>query len=92
MSPFSTASDLEDSEIDGSDMRIATKRELDSIAGDLWEFGGMSCDGKIGGQVPCCKHLLACVLVERWEAVLGRYVVEKRVEREEMAGMGAGVG
>ncbi|PVH82795.1 hypothetical protein DL98DRAFT_570066 [Cadophora sp. DSE1049] len=54
-----------------------------------WEFGGMSMDGKGsgGGGVPCCKHLLACVLGERWDILRG-YVKEKVVSREEMAGLG----
>lgn len=55
-----------------------------------WEFGGLSHDGREeSGGVPVCKHLLACVLVERWEDVLGSYVKEKEVSREEMAGYGA---
>jgi hypothetical protein len=55
-----------------------------------WEFGGWSLDGKSdAGGVPVCKHLLACLLGERWKDVLGGYVNEKRVSREEMAGYGA---
>ncbi|PBP28028.1 hypothetical protein BUE80_DR000993 [Diplocarpon rosae] len=54
-----------------------------------WQFGGESLDGREGGAVPCCKHLLACVLGERW-AVLGPYVRERQVRREEMAGLGGG--
>jgi len=38
-------------------------------------------------DVPLCKHLLACVLVERW-----RGVEERVVGREEMAGWAAGWG
>lgn len=59
-------------------------------------FGGLSFnglrdgDGEPDGAVPCCKHLLACLLAERWEGVLGGFVKEKRVGREEMAGLGAG--
>jgi len=41
--------------------------------------------------VPVCKHLLACLLAERWEAALGGYVIERRVGREEMAGIAAEV-
>lgn len=56
-----------------------------------WEFGGLSADGRDGGadgsNVPCCKHLLACVLAERWDAVLGGYVEERLVGREEGAGL-----
>lgn len=52
-----------------------------------WEFGGLSVDGREsdGSGVPCCKHLLACVLVERWPAVLGGYAKERSVTRGVMA-------
>ncbi|KAL1840519.1 hypothetical protein VTJ49DRAFT_340 [Mycothermus thermophilus] len=57
-----------------------------------WSFGGLSLDGHHPGTgVPLCKHLLACVLAECWGAALGRYVVTRRVGREEMAGLGADV-
>lgn len=59
--------------------------EDDGDAG--WEFGGWSRDGRDGGQVPCCKHLLACVLGERWDVLTG-YVKERVVGRAEMAGLG----
>jgi hypothetical protein len=64
--------------------------EVDGVNGKGrgWEFGGLSFDGKEGGKVPVCKHLLACLLVERWEDVFGGYVKERSVEREEMAGVG----
>lgn len=51
-----------------------------------WQFGGVSRDG-IGGGVPCCKHILACVLAERLEGWVGG-VKEREVGREEMAGLG----
>ncbi|KAI0406935.1 hypothetical protein F4802DRAFT_60457 [Xylaria palmicola] len=64
----------------------ATTRSED--AAQTWEFGGLSTDGKDGaGGVPCCKHLLACVLAEKWGAVLGGYVEERLVGREEAAGL-----
>lgn len=59
-----------------------------------WSFGGMSLDGLAAGAgegVPVCKHLLACLLADRWSVALGRYVVERRVGREEMAGIVADV-
>jgi hypothetical protein len=52
-----------------------------------WEFGGRSTDGEDGGAVPCCKHLLACVLAEKWEAWLGGFMDVRTVGREEMAGL-----
>lgn len=54
-----------------------------------WEFGGLSLDGKEGEGVPVCKHLLACLLGDRWGDVMGGLVKEKEVGREEMAGLGA---
>ena len=52
-----------------------------------WSFGGLAADA----NPPCCKHLLACVLAERWADVLGRYVPVRRVGRGEMAGLVADV-
>lgn len=53
-----------------------------------WEFGSMSLDGLggVGEDVPCCKHLLACLLAVEWGEVLGSYVETKEVSREEYAG------
>lgn len=60
-----------------------------------WQFGGVGFDGcagaGAGGVPPCCKHLLACVLAERWECGLGTYVARWEVGREEMAGVFADV-
>lgn len=71
------------------------------VTEEAWEFGGMSRDGldprpgdagMVGtGGVPCCKHLLACVLAERWREVLGGYVTEWRAGKEEAAGLVAGI-
>lgn len=57
-----------------------------------WEdgdVGGLSFNGREGGEdgIPVCKHLLACLLAERWEGVLGTYVREWRAGREEGAGI-----
>ena len=70
--------------------------EGDGLKEVEWSFGGLSLDGleresAAGKSVPMCKHLLACLLAERWSTALGRYVVEKRVGREEMAGIVADV-
>ncbi|KAF7549976.1 hypothetical protein G7Z17_g6038 [Cylindrodendrum hubeiense] len=56
-----------------------------------WSFGGMSLDGlsTSAGDVPCCKHLLACLLVQRWPGMLGQYVEDWSVSKEEMAGITA---
>ena len=52
-----------------------------------WKFGGLT----RGEKVPMCKHLLACILVERVED-LRQYVEERNVMREELAGWAAGWG
>lgn len=52
-----------------------------------WSFGGMS----LGDGVPCCKHLLACLLAERWSAALGEYVEERKLGTSEMAGIVADI-
>ncbi|RYP46744.1 hypothetical protein DL768_007091 [Monosporascus sp. mg162] len=68
-----------------------------------WEFGGLSIDGRgddgggaaaagmgtgTAAGVPACKHLLACVLGERLAGLgLGEYMDERRVGREEGAGL-----
>ncbi|KAJ4416697.1 Coproporphyrinogen-III oxidase [Gnomoniopsis sp. IMI 355080] len=62
-------------------------------ADDEWGFGGMSFDGldeSEGGVPPCCKHLLACVLAEKW-VVLGDYLNERSLGKEELAGIIADV-
>ncbi|KAI1091144.1 hypothetical protein F5B19DRAFT_459846 [Rostrohypoxylon terebratum] len=65
------------------------------LQGDAkWEFGALSADGMEGSGiagVPCCKHLLACVLAERWRGLLGGYVDERVVSREEGAGLVADI-
>ncbi|TEY48913.1 hypothetical protein BOTCAL_0289g00120 [Botryotinia calthae] len=50
---------------------------------ETWRYGGWTKTS----QVPICKHLLACLLVERWGDVLGTYVRERVVGREEMGGL-----
>ncbi|GAB1313365.1 hypothetical protein MFIFM68171_03575 [Madurella fahalii] len=81
---------------DGGMSQEEVEREDGGVGDDVgadWSFGGMSLDGlrQAGEGVPLCKHLLACLLAERWSAALGRYVVEWSVGREEMAGIVADV-
>ena len=55
---------------------------------DSWRFGG----ARLGnGMAPVCKHILACVLVERCE-MFKAFVEEKEVSVEEAAGWAAGWG
>lgn len=75
-----------------SERNVSRERPEPGGDGDQeWSFGGLSTDGLPGGAegVPCCKHLLACLLAERCKGELGGYVKEVRVGREQMAGLGA---
>jgi hypothetical protein len=47
--------------------------------------------GRMGEDVPCCKHLLACLLAEQWSEQLEVYVEKKNVSKEEYAGTVAGL-
>lgn len=57
-----------------------------------WSFGGLSGEkvGVAGERLPCCKHLLACLLADRWEA-FGEYVTKKQCTTNELAGLVAGI-
>lgn len=56
-------------------------------------FGGFSTDGLPGflEDVPCCKHLLACLLAEAWPALLSNGVDDSIVTKREVAGTAAGI-
>ncbi|KAJ6783618.1 hypothetical protein PWT90_04471 [Aphanocladium album] len=57
-------------------------------------FGGLSTpglDAHGAENIPCCKHLLACFLVDGWEELLNAHVEEKRCSEEELAGIVAGI-
>ncbi|KAH6969875.1 hypothetical protein DER45DRAFT_67882 [Fusarium avenaceum] len=51
-----------------------------------WTFGGFGSDSQ-GDTPPCCKHLLACLLVDKWPMMLGMYVEDRAVSRDDMAGI-----
>jgi hypothetical protein len=54
-----------------------------------WIFGGVS----LGDATPpVCKHLLACVLVEKCKGLFGSFVEERVISVEEAAGWAAGWG
>jgi hypothetical protein len=67
------------------------------------DFGGLCRDGELGAKengedaapastgVPCCKHLLACLLADRWERVLGQYITQQQVDKAELVGIFAGI-
>lgn len=50
-------------------------------------IGGLT----LGSDMPICKHLLACVLVENCQ-IFSQFVEEKEITLEEMAGWAAGWG
>ncbi|KAH8623059.1 hypothetical protein IG631_22215 [Alternaria alternata] len=62
-------------------------------AANKWIFGGISLVGKETTQPPpVCKHLLACVFVERCKGLFGAFVEDREVGVEEAAGWAAGWG
>lgn len=84
MSPFVPTYCEGDGRVNSAKMQVGKERT------EAWQFGGLSRDGMDDrSSVPCCKHLLACLLAERWHLVLGCYVKEIMAESEEMAGLGA---
>ncbi|KAK4550648.1 hypothetical protein LTR36_000227 [Oleoguttula mirabilis] len=52
-----------------------------------WVLGGLS----LGSDMPICKHLLACVLVEH-STMFAHFVEERAISLEELAGWAAGWG
>jgi hypothetical protein len=52
-----------------------------------WKFGGLT----RGDDMPVCKHLLACILVE-YCGLFADFVEEREVSVEEFAGWAAGWG
>jgi hypothetical protein len=64
-----------------------TLGETDNGEDIAWSFGGIS----LGSTTPVCKHLLACVLVER-VGIFRTYVEEQDVSWQEAAGWAAGWG
>ncbi|KAM3538303.1 hypothetical protein BM221_000866 [Beauveria bassiana] len=66
----------------------------DDTAAQMRKFGGLSLTGlDVHGveSTPCCKHLLACLLVDKWEDVLAAQVEDKECTAEELAGIIAGM-
>ncbi len=89
-SAFPALASEETFEIDQScDARNSRPGDDTEYGGATLDFGGMSVNGKDGGAVPACKHILACVLADRWE-ILAQMVPERRIGGEEMAALGAG--
>lgn len=70
-----------------------SRRERDKPGSAGWTFGGMTLFdvGDHSSVPPVCKHLLSCLLADKWKGALGRYVRERVVSKEEMAGVVADV-
>ncbi|KAL6906566.1 hypothetical protein GGI43DRAFT_232800 [Trichoderma evansii] len=50
-------------------------------------FGSLGLDARLGLQedFPCCKHLLACLLAEKWRGTPRGYVEDRYITKEELA-------
>ncbi|CAD6505650.1 BgTH12-01140 [Blumeria graminis f. sp. triticale] len=72
VSSKNSKNDIEDAKVDNESVE--------------WEFGGVRRKNATE-TVPICKHLIACLIGERWGKLLGSYVKERQVNREEMAGI-----
>jgi hypothetical protein len=59
----------------------------DHVGGVCWRFGSLI----LGSNMPVCKHLLACILVE-FGGLFKEFVEERVVSVEEVAGWAAGWG
>lgn len=68
-------------------------RQGGNAAVHKWRFGGASLDteGMGTGMPPVCKHLLACVLVDRCD-LFAAFAEEREIGEEEAAGWAAGWG
>ena len=76
----------------------AVRSHLESAAEEATEMGfttkglgGLNLDGVKGGDLPCCKHLLAGLLAETWAGQEGFHVEERKVSRNEMMGIMANI-
>ena len=69
-------------------MRGAREHEAGDDINGRWQWGGVM---QVEDEVPLCKHLLACVLAERWVGAAD-LIEEREIGREEMAGWAAGCG
>ncbi|KAL8906648.1 MAG: hypothetical protein Q9207_001902 [Kuettlingeria erythrocarpa] len=85
-------------ELNVHDGKEDVKKAEEAIAGMRGEaLEGMDREGRFGGlmrgdgEVPVCKHLVACLLAESWKGFKD-YVEERVVERQEMSGWAAGWG
>ena len=73
---------------DGGDSGACGAVEGEGVESGKGAFGGLI---RGEGEVPVCKHLLACYLAESWAGFDG-CVEERVVSKEEMSGWAAGWG
>ena len=64
-----------------------TMEEITYESDTNWRFGGLT----LGNDMPVCKHLLVCALVEH-SSVFSTFVEEKELSIEELVGWAAGWG
>ncbi|KAH8130760.1 hypothetical protein LI328DRAFT_21479 [Trichoderma asperelloides] len=57
------------------------------------DFGSLVMDARLGLQedFPCCKHLLACLLAEKWRGTPRGHVEDKYITKEELAAIIGGL-
>ncbi|KAL9097692.1 MAG: hypothetical protein Q9165_000018 [Trypethelium subeluteriae] len=76
---------------DVDEMWLNVERAMDdarkALGTKVWRFGGLD----VRGQVPVCKHLLACLLGQQC-LLFQDFVREKELSVEEAAGWAAGFG
>lgn len=56
-------------------------------------FGCLGMDARLGLQedFPCCKHLLACLLAEKWRGAPRDHVEDRYITKEELAAIIGGL-
>ncbi|KAK0613882.1 hypothetical protein B0T14DRAFT_289370 [Immersiella caudata] len=78
--------------VDGGDkMHVDVDVDVEPGGEQRVSFGGFTFEDRTEEGLPVCKHILACLLGERWGDALGGHLVDRRVGREEMAGIVADI-
>ena len=68
----------------------AAHEQLQPGQHDSWSFGGQR-HGSQGGNAPCCKHLLACLLAQRCSTMMKGEINTRLISKEEFAGITADI-
>lgn len=69
---------------------MAGRRDNESIQRMFRGLSATILDDRGAENLPCCKHLLACLLVHKWEG-LAAHVENKVCTRDELAGIIVGI-